>query len=112
VCHDGLFDLYSFYYSTEELWFPEHDLQGLPWLNPEHYQQYNPAQPDLIKGWDTPMLVIHGGLDFRIDQSQSLGAFTALQRQGIPSKLLYFPNGQTQRLWTRTCGATGGGTQQ
>jgi len=99
VCHDGIFDTRSFYYSTEELWFPEHDMASdtearpaLPWVQPDNYEQFNPARPDLIANWNTPMLVIHGGLDYRIDESQGLGAFTALQRRGVPSKFLYFPN--------------------
>jgi hypothetical protein len=59
VCHDGMFDIRTFYYATEELWFPEHDMQGLPWVNPENYEQFNPAQPELIAKWNTPMLIIH-----------------------------------------------------
>jgi dipeptidyl aminopeptidase/acylaminoacyl peptidase len=89
VNHDGLFDLRSMYFETEELWFPEWDLGGPPWKNPEGYSEFNPAEN--AQHWATPMLVIHGGRDFRVPESQGFSTFTALQRRGIPSKLLYFP---------------------
>lgn len=90
VNHDGLFDLRSMYYTTEELWFPEHDMQGTPWDNPDMYARWNPAL--FVKNWKTPMLVIQGEKDYRVPVGQGLGTFTALQRQGIASKLLMFPN--------------------
>jgi len=109
VCHDGMFDIRSFYYSTEELWFPEHDMPGVPWLNATNFEQWNPATPDLVKTWHIPMLVIHGGTDYRITEAQGIGAFTALQRQGVPSKFLYFPkenhwvlNARNQIKWHET----------
>ena len=90
VNHDGLFDLRSFYYSTEELWFPEWDF-GAPYFEaPEAYERWNPV--NYVSEWRTPMLVIHGVEDYRVPLEQGLGAFTALQRQGIPSKLLVFPD--------------------
>jgi dipeptidyl aminopeptidase/acylaminoacyl peptidase len=89
VTHDGMFDIRGFYYMTEELWFIEHDMEGIPWINPQNYEQWNPA--NYIQNWNTPHMIIHGGHDFRIDQSQGISAFTALQRRGIPSKFLYFP---------------------
>lgn len=92
VMHDGMFDTRAFYYNTEELYFPEHDMPGVPWLQPENYERYNPATPELLATWDTPMLVVHGGLDFRVDLHHGLAAFTTLQRRGIPSKMLYFPH--------------------
>ncbi len=90
VNHAGLFDLPSFYLSTEELWFPEHDLGGPIWSADNDYHKFNPSA--FIKNWQTPMLVIQGELDYRVPYAQSLGAFTALQRKNIDSKLLMFPN--------------------
>jgi dipeptidyl aminopeptidase/acylaminoacyl peptidase len=90
VNHAGLFDMPSFYGSTEELWFPEHDLGGEVWQLNSDYQKFNPAA--YVKNWQTPMLVIQGELDYRVPYAQSLGAFTALQRQGIDSRLVMFPD--------------------
>ncbi|MDP9085116.1 MAG: S9 family peptidase [Pseudomonadota bacterium] len=90
VNHDGIFDNRSMYYSTEELWFPEWENGGPEYLNPQAYAKHNPV--DFVSHWKTPMLVIHGQLDYRVPDSQGLSAFTALQRQGIPSELLYFPD--------------------
>jgi dipeptidyl aminopeptidase/acylaminoacyl peptidase len=90
VSHAGLFDLHSFYYSTEELWFPEWEFNGTPQSNPDGYNLHNPA--DHIDNWTTPMLVIQGRLDYRVPETQSLATFTALQRKGIPSQLLYIPD--------------------
>ena len=89
VNHDGVFDLRSFYYATEELWFPEWELGGPYWESEELYEAHNPVNH--VEEWRTPMLVIHGALDFRVPETQGLGAFTALQRQGIPSRFLHFP---------------------
>ncbi len=90
VNHAGIFDLRQFYYSTEELWFPEHDFGGPYFDREEAYERWNPVHH--VEEWQTPMLVIHGERDFRIPYSQSLAAFTALQRQGIASELLVFPD--------------------
>jgi len=90
VNHDGLFDQRTMYYSTEELWFPEWEFAGPYYLNPQGYEQFNPA--DFVAQWHTPMLVIHGEKDFRIPYSQGIAAFTALQRRGIDSRLLVFPD--------------------
>lgn len=90
VNHAGLYDMPSFYGSTEELWFPEHDMGGPVWDGSKDYDQFNPAAH--VKKWQTPMLVIQGELDYRVPYAQSLGAFTALQRQGIPSRLVMFPD--------------------
>ena len=90
VNHAGLYDMPSFYGSTEELWFPEHDMGGPVWEGSEDYNKYNPAA--FVKEWRTPMLVIQGELDYRVPYAQSLGAFTALQRQNIPSRLVMFPD--------------------
>jgi len=90
VSHDGNLDERFAYYDTEELWFPEWDHGGTPWDNPESYEKHNPV--NFVKNWQTPMLVIHGALDFRVAVTQGFGVFNALQRRGIPSKLLYFPD--------------------
>jgi dipeptidyl aminopeptidase/acylaminoacyl peptidase len=90
VNHAGLFDMPSFYGSTEELWFPEHDLGGPVWNKDSDYQKFNPAA--FVDNWKTPMLVIHGLKDYRVPYAQGLGAFTTLQRKGIESKLVIFPD--------------------
>jgi dipeptidyl aminopeptidase/acylaminoacyl peptidase len=90
VNHDGNLDERMAYFDTEELWFPEWDHKGTPWDNPAAYEEQNPLR--FVDRWKTPMLVIHGGQDFRIPLTQGLGTFNALQRRGIVSKLLYFPD--------------------
>jgi dipeptidyl aminopeptidase/acylaminoacyl peptidase len=90
VNHDGVFDTRSMYYSTEELWFTEWENGGPYYQTPEIHERFNPA--NYVKQWHTPMLVIHGGQDFRIPDSQGIASFTALQRLGIESRLLYFPD--------------------
>jgi dipeptidyl aminopeptidase/acylaminoacyl peptidase len=90
VSHDGNIDERSAYFMTEELWFPEWEHGGMPWGDPAGYARHNPI--DYVKNWKTPMLVIHGERDFRIPYAQGLATFTALQRKGIPSKLLVFPD--------------------
>ena len=90
VAHDGDFNLSSMYGATEELWFPEHDLGGPPWVNRTDYEHWS---PDHFAGrMRTPELVIHGGQDFRVPETEGFQTFTTLQRQGVPSKLLYFPD--------------------
>ncbi|HSL82701.1 MAG TPA: S9 family peptidase, partial [Thermoanaerobaculia bacterium] len=86
VNHDGVFDLRSMYFATEELWFPEWEFGGPYWENPELYEAHNPVRH--VESWRTPMLVIHGALDYRVPETQGLGAFTALQRRGVPSRFL------------------------
>jgi dipeptidyl aminopeptidase/acylaminoacyl peptidase len=90
VCHDGNLDERMAYYDTEELWFPEWDHRGLPWVNRENYSKHNPEE--FVKNWKTPMLVIHGMKDFRVAYTQGISTFTALQRKGIASKLMIFPD--------------------
>jgi dipeptidyl aminopeptidase/acylaminoacyl peptidase len=90
VSHDGIFDQRSMYYSTEELWFPEWENGGPEYSNPAGYAKFNPV--DLVAKWKTPMLVIHGQLDYRVPYAQGLSVFTALQRRGVPSEFLYFPD--------------------
>jgi dipeptidyl aminopeptidase/acylaminoacyl peptidase len=90
VCHDGNLDELMAYYDTEELWFPEWEHGGPAYSNPAGYTRDSPLE--YVKNWKTPMLVIHGGKDYRVVDSQGLSTFTLLQRRGIPSKLLYFPD--------------------
>ncbi|MCU0241687.1 MAG: S9 family peptidase [Vicinamibacteria bacterium] len=90
VVHDGNLDERMAYFDTEELWFPERDHQGTPWDNPAGYARQNPI--DFVARWKTPTLVIHGARDYRVVDTQGLSTFTALQRRGIPSRLLYFPD--------------------
>ena len=90
VCHDGNLDEQMAYYDTEELWFPEWEHGGPAYANPEGYAKDSPLR--FAQNWKTPMLVIHGGKDYRVADTQGLSTFTLLQRKGIPSKLLYFPD--------------------
>ena len=90
VNHDGVFDNRSMYYETEELWFPEWEHGGPAYENPEGFAKHDPVAH--VDQWTTPMLVIHGAQDFRVPETQGFGAFTALQRKGVPSKLLYYPD--------------------
>jgi len=90
VNHDGGFDEFASYYNTEELWFPEYEFGGTPFENPELYDKWSPARK--VNNWKTPMLVIHGGLDYRVVDTEGISTFNALQRKGIPSKFIYFPD--------------------
>jgi dipeptidyl aminopeptidase/acylaminoacyl peptidase len=90
VSHDGIFDLPSMYGSTEEVWFTEWEFGGAPWEHPEVYAKHNPAA--FAKNFKTPTLVVHGELDYRVPVEQGLGMFTALQRRGVPSRLVVFPD--------------------
>ncbi len=90
VAHDGNLDEQAAYYQTEELWFPEWEHGGLPWENQKGYQEHNPV--NFVKNWKTPTLVVHGGRDYRVVDTSGIATFTALQRKGIPSKFLYFPD--------------------
>ena len=107
VDHDGVFDSRMMYYATEELWFEEHENGGTQYDVPANYEKFNPL--DHVKDWRVPMLVIHSDRDYRIPLSQGLGAFTALQRRGIPSEFLHFPDEshfvqkpQNSVLWHKT----------
>jgi dipeptidyl aminopeptidase/acylaminoacyl peptidase len=90
VQHDGIFDTRSFYYATEELWFPRWDFGGSYTQAREIYEKWNPANH--VDKWKTPMLVVTGELDYRVPYTQGLQSFTALQERGIPSQLLVFPD--------------------
>jgi dipeptidyl aminopeptidase/acylaminoacyl peptidase len=90
VNHDGGFDEFANYFTTEELWFPEWEFKGVPWEKPELYDKFSPSR--YVGKWQTPTLVIHGANDFRLVDAEGIATFTALQRRGIPSQLLYFPD--------------------
>lgn len=90
VNHDGVFDTRMMGYATEELWFSEWENGGTPYQVPANYEKFNPATR--VGEWKVPMLIIHGQLDFRIPVEQGLAAFHALQRRGIDSKFVYYPD--------------------
>jgi dipeptidyl aminopeptidase/acylaminoacyl peptidase len=107
VSHAGLFNLMSMYGATEELWFTEWEFKGTPWSNPEQYTKWSPHM--FVKNFKTPTLVIHGELDYRVPYTEGLQLFTALQRQGVDSRLLVYPDEghwilkpQNSELWYDT----------
>jgi dipeptidyl aminopeptidase/acylaminoacyl peptidase len=90
VNHDGVFDARGMAYSTEEQWFTDWENGGAYFTVPQNHERFNPV--NYVTRWKTPMLVVQGDLDFRIPTAQGLSTFTALQRRGIESKLLVFPD--------------------
>jgi len=107
VCHDGVFNLESMWGTTEELWFPNWEFKGTPWENRELYQKWSPHM--YADNFKTPMLVIHGALDFRVPEGQAMELFSTLQVKGVESKFLYFPDEfhfvvkpQNAQLWWKT----------
>ncbi|MES2861057.1 MAG: S9 family peptidase [Pseudomonadota bacterium] len=90
VNHDGVFDVRGMGYGTEELWFTEWEYGGTVYDNPEGYERFNPVHH--VEDWKTPMLVVQGDRDYRIPTSQGLSTFTALQRRGVESRLIVFPD--------------------
>jgi dipeptidyl aminopeptidase/acylaminoacyl peptidase len=109
ISHASVYDNPAMW-ATEELWFEEHDMQGAPWTNPESYRKWSPSTyaGDLGK-FKTPTLVICGERDYRVPYTQSLEFFSALQRQGVPSKLVVFPDEghwvlkpQNSQFWYKT----------
>ena len=109
VSHAGVYDKVAMY-ATEELWFEEHDMQGTPWSNPESYRRWAPVTyAGELGKFKTPTLVICGERDYRVPYTQSLEFFSALQRQGVPSKLVVFPDEghwvlkpQNSQFWYKT----------
>jgi len=110
ISHAGPYDEVSMYGATEELWFEEWEFGGTPWSNPDLYKKWAPSEfaGELAK-YKTPTLVIGGELDFRVPYNQDLEFFTALQRQGVPSKLVIFPDEghwvlkpQNSQFWYKT----------
>ena len=107
VSHDGVYNLASMYGATEELWFTDWEFKGTPWTNPQMYEHWSPS--NFVKNFNTPMLVVHGEMDYRVPVTEGLQLFTALQRMGVDSKLLYFPDEghwvlkpQNSELWYHT----------
>jgi dipeptidyl aminopeptidase/acylaminoacyl peptidase len=107
VSHDGMFNTYSAWGTTEELWFNNWEFKGTPYTNPEMYEKWNPRNS--AKNFKTPTLVVHGQLDYRLDISEGFQLFTTLQTMGVPSKMLYFPDEghwvlkpQNSQLWYKT----------
>ncbi len=107
VSHDGMFNAESAWGTTEELWFNDWEFKGTPYDNRESYLKWSPHQ--YAKNFKTPTLVIHGQRDYRLDVSEGFQLFTTLQMEGIPSKMLYFPDEghwvlkpQNSQLWYKT----------
>jgi dipeptidyl aminopeptidase/acylaminoacyl peptidase len=107
VSHDGVYNLESMYGATEELWFTDWEFKGTPWTNPMMYARWSPSK--FVNNFKTPILIVHGELDFRVPIGESLQLFTAVQRKGIDSKLLIFPDEghwvlkpQNSQLWYHT----------
>jgi len=107
VSHDGMFNTTSAWGTTEELWFNEWEFKGTPYTNREMYDKWSPHLS--APNFKTPTLVVHGQLDYRLDVSEGFQLFTTLQRRGIPSKMLYFPDEghwvmkpQNSQLWYKT----------
>ena len=107
VSHDGVYNLESMYGATEELWFPEWEFKGTPWTNPALYTRWSPHK--FAQNFNTPILIIHSELDFRVPLGEGMQLFTAVQRKGIDSKFLTFPDEghwvlkpQNSQLWFHT----------
>jgi dipeptidyl aminopeptidase/acylaminoacyl peptidase len=107
VSHDGMFNAESAWGTTEELWFNDWEFKGTPYDNRASYEKWSPHQ--YAKNFKTPTLVIHGQRDYRLDVSEGLQLFTTLQMEGVPSKMLYFPDEghwvlkpQNSQLWYKT----------
>ena len=106
ISHAGIFNLEAFYGATEELWFPEWEFGGPPWEDRTYYEQWSPHR--FARNFRTPTLVIHGARDYRVPDTQGLQMFTALRRQGVPARLVYYPDEghwiskphNQQRWWT------------
>ena len=107
LSHAGMFDLPASWGTTEELWFPEWEFGKTPWENREGYEKWSPHL--FAQNFKTPTLVVHGEEDYRVGVHNALELFSTLQRKGVPSKLLYFPDEghfilkpQNSRLWYET----------
>ena len=103
IAHAGIFNPESRYMSTEELWFPDWDnggcktpgvyMSGSPWSKtPASVRHYANSPHKLVQNWDTPILVTHGELDYRVPVEQGMSAFNAAQMMGVPSKMILFPD--------------------
>jgi dipeptidyl aminopeptidase/acylaminoacyl peptidase len=90
VSHDGVYNLAAMYGVTEELWFPEWEFKGTPWTNKEMYERWSPH--NFVQNFKTPVLIITNTLDYRVPEGEGLQFFTAVQRMGVESKLVDFPD--------------------
>jgi dipeptidyl aminopeptidase/acylaminoacyl peptidase len=107
VAHDGVFNTASMYGSTEELWFVEWEFGGAPYGSRELYEKWSPL--NFVQNWKTPILIVHGQNDYRVDVSEGYQAFTAARKMNVPAKFLYFPDEdhwvtrpRNRRLWWGT----------
>ena len=107
ITHAGVFNLEAMSGATEELWFTDAEFGGPYWVNRSDYDRFSPHR--FVQNFHTPTLVIHGALDFRVPETEGMQMFTALQRQGVPSRFLYFPDEghwigkpQNQLVWWNT----------
>ncbi|PKP38754.1 MAG: peptidase S9, partial [Bacteroidetes bacterium HGW-Bacteroidetes-14] len=92
VSHAGIFNQEHMYMSTEELWFPHWDNGGAPWDdNPVAKRHYANSPHKFVKNWDTPILITHGEMDYRVPVDQGMAAFNAAKALGVPSEMLLFP---------------------
>jgi dipeptidyl aminopeptidase/acylaminoacyl peptidase len=94
IAHDGIFDMRSMYGTTEEMWFVNFDWGGPYWdkKNTAAQKSYNKFNPiNFVDKWNTPIMIIQGGKDYRVPVEQGLQAFQAAQLRGVKSKLLYLP---------------------
>jgi dipeptidyl aminopeptidase/acylaminoacyl peptidase len=110
VSHDGMFNPESAYGTTDELWLNEWEFKGMPWTNHLTYHRWSPML--FAPRFKTPTLVVHSQLDYRLDVSEGMQLFTTLQRLGVPSEMLYFPDEghwvlkpQNSQLWYKTVNA-------
>lgn len=109
ISHAGIFNQEHMYMTTEELFFPHWDNGGAPWdNNPIANRHYNNSPHKFVKNWDTPILITHGELDYRVPVDQGMSAFNAAQALGVPSEMLLFPDEnhwilkpQNSILWNR-----------
>ena len=90
VSHDGVYNLTAMYGATEELWFPEWEFKGTPWTNKAMYERWSPH--NFVQNFKTPILIITNTLDYRVPETEGLQMFTAVQRMGVESKLVDFPD--------------------
>lgn len=112
IAHDGAFNLESMYTDTEEAWFSNWEYEDAFWnknASANAVKTYNNSPHKFVDKWDTPILVIHGEKDYRINANQGMGAFNAARMRGIPAELLLFPDEnhwvlkpQNGILWQRT----------
>ncbi len=107
IAHCGMFNMESWYSSTEEMFFAHHDNNGPYWYQNKP-SNFDASPHRFVQNWNTPILVIHNEKDYRVPVTQGMEAFTAAQSMQIPSKFLYFPDEnhwvtkpQNSVLWQR-----------